>query len=187
MASNFRAGTLFLWCHINCFWWSLVFSTVPMCLFFFVYIFIFKCVYWSIGMVLQSMKKHKKKNALSRPPHPQVPSTLDETAHTCTKMDLRESNVKMCISHWYQQFWMLSFYLISLDKRIYCSNTTLDDPCKCSFYLACVLLTKAIELESLLHNVVHTILSGILQSCNWKWEKSNAGQSHLYHILTKCV
>jgi len=35
----------------------------------------------------------KKKNALSRAPPPQVPSTLDKIAHMCTEMDLCESNV----------------------------------------------------------------------------------------------
>lgn len=131
----------------------------------------------------------KKKNALSRTPH-QVQSTLDTTAHMFTQMDLCESKVDMCISHWYQQFWRLSFYLNSLARRIYCSNTTLDDPCKCSFHLACVLLTSAIELESVLHNVVHTILSGILQSCNWKWGKvkcsSKSPISHSYKMCVRC-
>jgi hypothetical protein len=51
----------------------------------------------------------------------------------------------------------------SLAKRIYYRNTTLDDPCKRSFYLSCALLTRVIELESVLHNV-QAILSGILQS-----------------------
>jgi hypothetical protein len=50
-------------------------------------------------MVLKSMKKHETEECLIQTPPPQVTSTLDETAHVCTKMDLCESNVEMCISH----------------------------------------------------------------------------------------
>jgi hypothetical protein len=61
----------------------------------FLYIFIFKCVYWSIGMVLQSIKKTlKRRMSYPDPPPAQVPSTLDKTAHMCIKMDLCESNVE---------------------------------------------------------------------------------------------
>jgi len=56
--------------------------------------FIFKCVNWSIGIVLQSMKKHEKEECLIQsPPPPQAPSPLDKIAHMCTEMDLCESNV----------------------------------------------------------------------------------------------